>query len=146
MVISLEKISNKIFNSYTHTLSEKDRINNFLDHILDKKQEYINLSKDLNKLTNLISKLTWINDLNESDEVIIRGLIDIGKKVDLLLRKFYTSEKKNYSQNGWFKHEFYALKSAIDFHKETLLDVEHIVFELRKDKEFNDLSKLLEQL
>ena len=117
-----------------------------LDHILDKKQEYINLSKDLNKLTHLISKLTWINDLTESDEVIIRGLIDIGKKVDLLLRKFYTSEKKNYSQNGWFKHEFYALKSAIDFHIETLLDVEHIVFELRKDKEFNDLSKLLEQL
>lgn len=144
--MTLEKISNEIFNSYTHTLSEKDRINKLLDHILDKKQEYVNLSRDLTTLTNLISHLTWLNDLSETDEVIIRGLIDLGKKADNLFRKFYAAERRAYSQKGWFKDEFSNLKSSIELHQETLLDVEHIIFELRKDKEFIELSKLLDEL
>ena len=110
--MTLEKISNEIFNSYTHTLSEKDRINKLLDHILDKKQEYANLSRDLTTLTNLISHLTWLNDLSETDEVIIRGLIDLGKKADNLFRKFYAAERRAYSQKGWFKDEFSNLKSS----------------------------------
>jgi hypothetical protein len=146
MVMTLEKISNEIFNSYTHTLSEKDRINSLLDHILDKKQEYINLSNGLVTLNKLLSQLTWINDLTESDEVIIRGLLDLGKKVDFLFRKFYASERRNYSQKGWFKDEFFELKSSIELHQEALFDVEHIIFELRKDKEFNELTKLLDNL
>ena len=144
--MTLEKISNEIFNSYTHTLSEKDRINKLLDHILDKKQEYANLSRDLTTLTNLISHLTWLNDLSETDEVIIRGLIDLGKKADNLFRKFYAAERRAYSQKGWFKDEFSNLKSSIELHQETLLDVERIIFELRKDKEFIELSKLLDEL
>jgi len=144
--MTLEKISNEIFNSYTHTLSEKDRINKLLDHILDKKQEYANLSRDLTNLTNLISHLTWLNDLSETDEVIIRGLIDLGKKADYLFRKFYATERMAYSHKGWFKDEFSNLKSSIELHQETLIEVEHIIFDLRKDKEFIALSKLLDEL
>ena len=146
MVATFEKISSEIFNSYTHTLSEKDRINDVLDHILDKKQQFNNLSSEINALTNLVSNLTWINNLTESDEVIIQGLIDIGKKVDLQLRKFYSAEIIKYSNKDWFNVEFNDFQSAIDLHQETLIDVEHIIFQLRKDNEFTELTEFLDEL
>lgn len=146
MVATFEKISSEIFNSYTHTLSEKDRVNDVLDHILDKKQQFNNLSSEINALTNLVSNLTWINNLTESDEVIIQGLIDIGKKVDLQLRKFYSAEIIKYSNKDWFNVEFNDFQSAIDLHQETLIDVEHIIFQLRKDNEFTELTEFLDEL
>lgn len=144
--MTLEKISNEIFNSYTHTLSENDRIDSLLDHILDKKQEYIDLSNGLTTLSHLLNQLTWVDKISESDEIIVQGLIDLGKKADYHFRKFYETEKTNYSQKEWFKEEFLQLENSIEIHQETLNEVENIIFVLRKDDEFKELSKLIDGL
>ncbi len=136
MTATLENITTKIVGSYSYSLSENERINNILDHINDKKQEYVLISKNLNKLSKLLIKITWINDLTASDEVIIKGILTIGKEADKQFKKFYSFQKKIYAPKGWFKQDFETLKNAIDFHLETIKDLEHIIFDLRKNKEF----------
>ena len=51
MTATLENITTKIVESYSHSLNENERINNILDHINDKKQEYVLISKNLDKLS-----------------------------------------------------------------------------------------------
>lgn len=146
MTATLENISTKIVESYSHSLSENERVNKILDHINDKKKEYILLSKGLNKLSKLLIKITWLDNLSESDEVIIKGVITMGKEADKHFKKFYSNQRKTYATNGWFKEDFKELKEAIEFHKETIKELEHILFELRKKEEFKNLCNLLDTL
>ena len=146
MTATLENITNKIVGSYSHSLSENERINKILDHINDKKEEYVLISKNLEKLSKLLIKITWIDDLSVSDEIIIKGILTIGKEADKQFKKFYTFQKKIYTPKGWFKKEFEILKNAIDFHSETIKELEHIIFDLRKNKEFQSICNELEFL
>ncbi len=146
MTATLENITTKIVESYSHSLNENERINNILDHINDKKQEYVLISKNLDKLSKLLIKITWIDDLTVSDEIIIKGILTIGKEADKQFKKFYLIQKKIYAPKGWFKSEFNTLKAAINFHLDTIKDLEHIIFDLRKNQEFQFLNKELKIL
>lgn len=143
MTTSIENITSKIVESYSYSLSENERINNILDHINDTKQEYILISKNLNKLSKLLIKITWLENLTISDEIIIKGVLTIGKGADKQFKKFYAIQKKTYAPKGWFKKDFEVLKSAINFHNETIADLEHIIFDLRKNKDFQLLCNEL---
>ena len=45
-----------------------------------------------------------------------------------------------------FEDDFKEMKKAIDFHSEALNEVEHIIFDLRKENDFNELSTLVDEL
>ena len=146
MTTTLENITTELLGSYSHSLTERDSINNLLDHINDKKTQYREITQGLKKLSDLLSKITWLDNIDNSDEVIIKGLITMGKEADNQFKKYYSSEKREYASKGWFKEEFKNWKEAIYLHIETVLEVEHIIFELRKDSEFNDLCDLINEL
>ncbi len=145
MIITLENISTKIVESYSHSLNENDRVDKILDHINHKKNEYILLSKGLNKLSKLLIKITWLDNLTETDEVIIKGILTMGKEADKHFKRFYVNQRKIYAPKAWFKEDFKQLKSEIDFHIETIKDLERIIFELRKDDEFKKMCTLLDE-
>lgn len=146
MTTTLEKINREIIKSYSDSLSEEERINKILDHINDKKKDYAHLTKSLEKIASLLTKITWIDNLSTSDEVIIRGIIAMGKASDKHFKKFYSRERRIYVPKGLFKDDFKEMKKAIDFHSEALNEVEHIIFDLRKENDFNELSTLVDEL
>lgn len=146
MTATLENISTKIVESYSHSLSENDRVNKILDHINDKKLEFVSISKGLQKLSKLLIKITWLDNLTESDEVIIKGVLTMGKEADKHFRRFFKNQKQIYAPKGWFKDEFKQLKIEIDFHLETIKELEHIIFDLRKDDEFKKLCNLIDAI
>nr|BFF38626.1 hypothetical protein BACY1_04310 [Tenacibaculum mesophilum] len=146
MTTTLEKINREIIKSYSDSLSEEERINKILDHINDKKKDYAHLTKSLEKIASLLTKITWIDNLSTSDEVIIRGIIAMGKASDKHFKKFYSGERRIYVPKGLFKDDFKEMKKAIDFHSEALNEVEHIIFDLRKENDFNELSTLVDEL
>lgn len=145
MTATLENISTKIVESYSHSLSENERVNKILDHINDKKKEYVLISKGLYKLSKLLVKITWLDNLNQTDEVIIKGVITMGKEADKHFRRFYINQRKIYAPKGWFKEDFKQLKNEIDFHIETIKDLENIIFTLRKDEEFKSLCNQFDE-
>lgn len=146
MIGTLQNITTDIINSYSESLTENERINNMLDQINDQKQKFKSLSDRLKHLDSLISKITWIDDLNGADEVLIKGIIAMGKEADIQFRKYYAAKRREYAAKAWFKEEFRELKETIELHHESVLEVEHIIFNLRKDKEFKALSKLVDEL
>lgn len=135
MTHTLEHIGKELFTSYSH-LSEREKIDTFLDQILEKKKTYVNLVQTITNLDKLISKITWLDGLDPGDEIVIRGLLAMGKEANTYLDIFLAEERKEYASKGLFKEEFEALEEAIDLHMESVLEVEHIIFDLRKDKEF----------
>lgn len=146
MTTTLEKINREIIKSYSHSLSEEERINKILDHINDKKKEYSILTKSLEKLGSLLAKITWLDNLSTSDEVIIRGIIAMGKASDKHFRKFYSGQRRIYVSKGLFKEDFKEMKNAIESHIEAVNEVEHIIFDLRKNNDFKELSSLVDEL
>lgn len=146
MTTTLDKLNREIVKSYSSSLSEEERINKLLDHINDKKNEYSHLTKSLNKLSSLLIKITWLDNLSISDEVIVWGIVAMGKASDKHFRNFYVEQKGLYSSKGLFKDDFIELKKAIDFHLESVQEVEHIIFKLRKDEGFKSLSSEIDAL
>ncbi len=146
MTSTIEKINREIIKSYSNSLSEEERINEILDRINGKKKEYSYLTKSLNRLSALLAKITWLDDLSTSDEVIISGIIAMGKASDIHFKRFYEEQFKLYSPKGLFKEDLREMKKAIDSHRESVQEVEHIIFELRKDNDFKKLSSLIDEL
>lgn len=146
MTTTLEKINREIIKSYSHSLSEEERINKILDQINDKKKKYSILTKSIEKLGSLLTEITWLDNLSKSDEVIIRGIIAMGKASDKHFRKFYSEQRRIYVPKGLFKEDFKEIKKSIEFHIEAVNEVEHIIFDLRKNNDFKELSSIVDEL
>lgn len=146
MTTTVENITNSIVDSYSRSLSGEEQINTMLDHINDQKKQYVRFAENLAHLDKLISQITWLESLNEGDEILIKGIIAMGKEADVHFRKYYAAQRRKYVSKGWFKEEFSMLKQAIELHLENVLEVEHIIFELRKDKTFLALCHSADEL
>lgn len=144
MTTSLENISKEILFSYSH-LSEKEQINTFLDEINKVKKEFRDLTGSLRTLDDSLIRITWLDNLQKNDEIIIRGLIAMGKEANSQLEIFVAEQEKLGRTSGVFKQDFDTLKKAMDLHIESVLEVEHIIFDLRKNEEFLSLCKLADE-
>ena len=145
MTTTLEHIGRNIFSSYSH-LSEKEQIDTFLDEINKVKDEIRELTQLLISLDKSLIKITWLDNLQKKDEIIIRGLIAMGKEANSQLETFIAAQEQPDRADGVFKQDFEALKEAMKLHMESVLEVEHIIFDLRKDEEFLALCKMADEL
>ena len=145
MTTTLEHIGKDILTSYSH-LSEKEQINTFLDEINKVRKEFRDLTESLKILDKSLIKLTWLDNLQKKDEIIIRGLIAMGKEANNQLETFVAEQDKLNRTDGILKKDFEALKEAMDLHIESILEVEHIIFDLRKNEDFLALCKLADEL
>lgn len=146
MATSVGHITQSIATTYESSLNEEERINTFIDKINNHKRTLQDFTTGLVHLSGLFSQITWKNNLSTADTILIKGAIVIGKEADVEFKKFYASQRRLYQPKGLFKNELYALKEAIEGLIENVLEVEHIIFTLRKDTEFNELSKLADML
>lgn len=144
MTTTLDKIQKEVIKSYTKSLSREEIIDNLLDKINDRKRKYKEFADGINKLGKLVRKITWLDDLSDSDEVMIRGMIAMGKASDSKYRKFLAEDRKMFAPKGLFKEEFKYLREAIENHKESVLEVEQIIFEFRQDEDFKELCKVID--
>lgn len=145
MTTTLEHIGKDILSSYSH-LSEKEQINTFLDEINKVRKEFRDLTESLIILDKSLIKITWLDNLQKKDEIIIRGLIAMGKEANNQLETFVAEQDKLNRTDGILKKDFEALKEALDLHIESVMEVEHIILDLRKNEEFLALCKLADEL
>jgi hypothetical protein len=145
MTKTLEHIGKDILSSYSH-LSEKEQINTFPDEINKVRKEFRDLTESLKILDKSLIKITWLDNLQKKDEIIIRGLIAMGKEANNQLETFVAEQDKLNRTDGILKKDFEALKEALVLHIESILEVEHIIFDLRKNEDFLALCKLADEL
>ena len=139
MFSNIRKLS---FQEKMSPLVDENNINTFLDAIIDFKNE-------LNKKTNLIyfinesfEKLTWYNDLDQEDMIIINDIISIAKDLRTSLFRQY-SLMVNIRKKGIAKKEIDDFKYSIDELKEVYEDLESVFFYLQEIPEFVDTTKKL---
>jgi len=145
MTTTLEHIGKDILSSYSH-LSEKEQVNTFPDEINKVRKEFRDLTESLKILDKSLIKLTWLDNLQKKDEIIIRGLIAMGKEANNQLETFVAEQDKLNRTDGILKKDFEALKEALELHIESILEVEHIILDLRKNEDFLALCKLADEL
>ena len=146
MTTTLEHITTKIISSYSQSLSEKEHINQILDQINEQKERYVLFINQLETLDVLLSQITWLDNLDNADEILIKGIIAMGKEADIHFKKYYATQRRLYASRGWFKEELSLIKESIELHIENVMEVEHIIFELRKDIDFQALSNQIDEL
>lgn len=146
MQTTAEHITNKITHSYSKTISEQKKIDNFLDHIIEQKKVFQNITTGTEHLSKLLREMSWLDDLTNADKVLIKGVIAMGKDADKQFRQYYAQMRRKYVSKGLFKAEFAELKTAVENHKEDVSTLNYIIFELREDDTFKDLCTLVDEL
>jgi hypothetical protein len=131
--------------SYTEKkspLMDHQKINVFLDSILDFKNLLKQKTETIVSFNDRIEKITWFNDLDEECLMLINDLIAAIKDLhSSLIRQFISM---NYlRQKGIVKEEIRNLKEAIDNLKENYQDLESAFFYLPEIPDFKDTTKQL---
>ena len=141
---NIEVISGKVTESYKSTIRSQESIDSFLDQINQKKESYQEIINNISKINELLCELTWVDEINESDKVLLKGVIAMGEHTDKTLRFFYADQRRKYHKLNLFKKEFKALIEVIEIHNETISDVNDIFFNLRDNKELEKAYDLLQ--
>jgi len=130
------------FNEKKSPLLDKERINSFLDAILDFKSLLKEKTDKLNHINERIEKLTWFNDLDDECLMLINDLISAAKDLQSTLIRQYVS--MNFlRKKGVVKNEIKEFKNSIDELKEAYEDLESVFFFLPEFPDFIETTKQL---
>ena len=123
----------------TPKISEQERVNRLLDAINLTRLKITKITSKLTNLDELFTKLSWLNITNSEEEILIKKVIIQAKKHHSNSLKNYILLKNTLSKDGICKIEIDNYKNSIDDFEDTVLEIEQIFFNLRKDDEFNSL-------
>ena len=130
------------FTEKKSPLLDEDKVNSFLDTILDFKNSLNEKSGKINHINERIEKLTWLNDLDEECLMLTNDLISSAKDLHSSLIRQYVS--MNYiRKKGIAKDEIKDFKNSIDELKEAYEDLESVFFFLPKIPDFAETTKQL---
>lgn len=129
--------------SNVSTISEQERINNFLDSINKLKINLNNRVEKLQKIDSLFTQLTWVDIESKEDEELIKKIIRDSKKFHSKLLRNYIDLKKSLWQSNICRKEISDYKDILDDIEDSIFEIEQIFFSLRNDEEFNSLLKSL---
>ena len=146
-VLEINKKVNRILTTesrITNELSEEEKINQFLDSILDFKKSMSKRTDKLRHVDELLCELTWVEqEMSDEDEKMLKKLFD---KIDTFHQKairFYADMRKIFWKHKIAHQEIREFKEALDDIEEYNLELRQILFEIRKDDAFmNDLRKI----
>ncbi len=130
------------FTEKKSPLLYEEKVNAFLDVIIELKKILIEKTQIINELNSGIEKLTWFNDLDDDCLMILNDLISSAKDLRTSLIRQYVSMNL-VRKKGIAKDEIKYFKNAIDELKETYEDLESVYFYLPKIKEFIETTKQL---
>ena len=121
---------------------DEEKINNFLDKILDFKQVFSAKTEKINSLVEKIEQITWFNNPDSDSLILINDLISSIRDLRSSLLRQYVS--LNFIRTkGIAKDEIKNFKTAIDDLKEIASDLESIFFFLPNISEFKETTKEL---
>jgi hypothetical protein len=130
------------FREKKSPLMDHEKVNTFLDAILELKNAISEKTDLIYTLNERIEKITWFDDLDEESYMLINDLISALKDShSTLIRQYVTL---NYiRQKGIAKEEIKDFKCSIDELKESYMDLESVFFFLPEMPDFNDTTKQL---
>jgi hypothetical protein len=133
------------FNEKKDVASDQERINHFLDSILDFKKYLKEKTNKLNNFNIRIEKITWQNEIDDDDLMLLNDLISVAKDLHSTLFRLYASWNL-FRKKGIAKVEIKEFKEAVDDFKESYTDLESVFFFLPNDIEFSETTKSLSLL
>lgn len=123
------------------TISEEERVNNFLDSINKLKKKLANRIEKIKKIEKLLTHITWLDLQNKEEEQLLKKVIIDSKKFHKKLLGNYVDLKTSLWQKNICRNEITDYKNIIDDFEDSVFEVEQIFFSLRNDEEFNNLLK-----
>jgi hypothetical protein len=130
------------FHAKKESLYDEEKINAFLDTILEFKLIFEKKTMTINNVIEKIEKLTWYNNLDDESLMLINDLISSIKDLHSTLIRQYVSLNIIRSK-GIAKEELKNFKLAIDDLKETYQDLESVFFFLPDIPNFKETTTLL---
>ena len=127
--------------SSVSTISEQERINNFLDSINKLKVSLNNRVEKLKQIDSLFAQLTWVDIKSKEDEELIKKIIIDSKKFHSKLLRNYVNLKNSLWQSNICREEITCYKNILYDIEDSVFEIEQIFFSLRTDEEFNNLLK-----
>ena len=127
--------------SSVSTISEQERINNFLDSINKLKVSLNNRVEKLKQIDSLFAQLTWVDIKSKEDEELIKKIIIDSKKFHSKLLRNYVNLKNSLWQSNICREEITCYKNILDDIEDSVFEIEQIFFSLITDEEFNNLLK-----
>lgn len=136
------RVSDFSYEEKRSPFMDQERMNSFLDAILDFKESLNEKTEKINSVNDHIDKITWYNDLDDECVKLINDLISAIKDLRSSLARQYAS-MSFIRQKGIAKEEIRAFKSSIDELREVYQDLESVFFFLPSIPEFEETTKLL---
>lgn len=130
------------FQEKKDSLYDDEKVNSFLDAILNFKSTFEKKTKKINSLIEQIEKLTWFNDLDDECLMIINDLISSIKDLHSSFIRQYVS-LNHIRSKGIAKKEISNFKDAIDDLKIVYQDLESVFFFLPEIPDFKETTKEL---
>jgi|SRR5690554_4261156 len=122
-----------------------EKINLFLDEINDFNSLIINKTDTLSEINKSLEQLTWLNDLDEEDLMVLNDIIALGNDFYSTLSKLYSS-LRNSAINETSEEGLKNFKIEIDNLKESCEDLDSVFFYLPSFSEFNETEINLRNL
>lgn len=142
---TFENVRRLSFEEKKEAVWNEERINTFLDKILEFKTLFINKVNKINAVIEEIEGVTWFNDVDSDTLMKINDLISAIKDLRSSLLRQYVS-LNGIRSKGIAKVEFKNFKSAIDDLRETAEDLESRFFFLPNIPDFEETTKELSLL
>jgi len=135
-------VRNFSFTEKKSPLLDEEKVNQFLDVILDFKKSLKDKTFKIYDVNERIEKLTWFDDLNEECLMLANDLISSARDLHSSLIRQYVSMNLIRSK-GIAKNEIKDFKNSIDELKEVSSDLESVLFFLPEMPEFIETTKEL---
>jgi uncharacterized protein YutE (UPF0331/DUF86 family) len=130
------------FQEKKESLFDEDKVNYFLDAIIELKELLKNKTKKIQDINQSFEKITWFSDLNEENLMLLNDLISAAKDVRTTLIRQYVSMNA-LRLKGIAKEEIKDFKNSIDDLKESYEDLESVFFFLPEMPDFIETTKKL---
>ncbi len=139
---TFESVRKFSFEEKQEGFFDEEKVNRFLDKVLDFKQVFSSKTEKINSLVEQIEQISWFNDLDTESLILINDLISSIRDLRSSLLRQYVS--LNFIRaKGIAKDEIKNFKTAIDDLKEVASDLESTFFFLPNIAEFKETTKEL---
>ena len=129
--------------SISTKLSDKEKVNRFLDGINSFRSKLTERTENIRKLDELFSELTWFDLQNQEEEELLKNVISESVAFHSKAIKNFVTLKKAFWNYKICREEISNYKNILDDLEESIFEVKEIFFTLRKDDEFNELMNSL---
>src|SRR5690606_6943666 len=123
-------------------LLDEEKVNSFLDAILDFKNSLKEKTERIYNINEKIERITWFNEIDEESLMLLNDLISSAKDLRTSLVRQYIS-MNSLRTKGIAKEEIKDFKNSIDELKESYEDLESVFFFLPKMPDFVETTSKL---